>query len=392
MAGLTRVRAFTLVELLVVIAIVGLLVALLLPAIQSSRETSRRGTCQSNLRNAALALMNFDQSNRTLPGYSVLLKRAHPHGPERASWVVPILPYLERHDLYARWSDPTQPLTSPSGPTRTTLVSPLHVLLCPSNFNPDASDNPLHFVVNTGSAISANDNNQAGPNAYSAVKKYHGQNWPEDVNAGALFNQSQIDYKLPAKKISLEYISTNDGTSRTLLLSENLQAGNWGLTATGAFESEFAIRQNTGFVWFITGNLDNATPPSASTFAGKYDFQALGINARATEFLGAAAGMYDATASTPTGLAFARPSANHPGGVNAAFCDGHLRFLTSELDYRVYTQLMTSFHDSVIIDWVPNPNAPNAVAIRAQKHPANTTTGITKVSHPWSYALRDGDY
>lgn len=392
MAGTESRRGFTLVELMVVVAILGLLVALLLPAIQSTREAGRRSTCQNNMRNAALALQNFEQSNKTLPGYAVPIKKSYPAVPYRASWVVPILPYLEHQDLYARWIDPGLPLASPSGTDRAALVSPLHVLLCPSHFRPDASDNPLHFVVNTGSAISANDNNRSGANVFDPLKKFHGQNWPEDISSGVFSNQSQIDYKLPPKKVSLEYVSRGDGTSTTLMLSENLQAGNWGLTAKGGFDSEYEVRQNTGFVWYFTGNPDNARPPNASTFAGKYDFDALGVNDRAKEFLGASAGPYDPTASTPTGLAFARPSANHPGGVNAAFCDGHMQFLSSELDYQVYTQLMTSLHDGVIVDWVPHHNAPSAFAIRASKLPASTTTGITRVSYPWSYLLREGDY
>src|ERR1700743_1460202 len=60
-------RGFTLVELLVVIAIIGILVALLLPAIQAAREAARRAQCQSNLHNAALAVLNYESSNNTLP-------------------------------------------------------------------------------------------------------------------------------------------------------------------------------------------------------------------------------------------------------------------------------------------------------------------------------------
>ena len=62
-----RIRGFTLVELLVVIAIIGILVALLLPAIQAAREAARRMSCQSNLHNVALAVLNFENTRKGLP-------------------------------------------------------------------------------------------------------------------------------------------------------------------------------------------------------------------------------------------------------------------------------------------------------------------------------------
>src|SRR3954447_14366560 len=64
--GLGRV-AFTLVELLVVIAIIGILVALLLPAIQAAREAARRAQCESNIHNAAIAVLNFESAKKILP-------------------------------------------------------------------------------------------------------------------------------------------------------------------------------------------------------------------------------------------------------------------------------------------------------------------------------------
>src|SRR5262245_16578705 len=86
--------AFTLVELLVVIAIIGVLVALLLPAVQAARESSRRTKCQSNLRQWALAMHNFHDTNNNLPYFTRVI-------PNRQNWVAFVMPYLEQGNLVA---------------------------------------------------------------------------------------------------------------------------------------------------------------------------------------------------------------------------------------------------------------------------------------------------
>src|SRR3954466_7832676 len=94
-------RGFTLVELLVVIAIIGILVALLLPAIQAAREAARRAQCQSNLHNAALAVLNYESSMKTLPNAmnfdvatagQIDTMTGAGIGP---NWIIEVLPYME---------------------------------------------------------------------------------------------------------------------------------------------------------------------------------------------------------------------------------------------------------------------------------------------------------
>ena len=103
-------RAFTLVELLVVISIIGMLVALLLPAVQQAREAGRSNTCRNNLRNCTLAVLNFEAAKRQYPGWrqpmAVTLPGDNVATPIPVSWVVVVLPYLERNDLYRLWRDP----------------------------------------------------------------------------------------------------------------------------------------------------------------------------------------------------------------------------------------------------------------------------------------------
>lgn len=86
---------FTLIELLVVIAIIAVLVALLLPAVQQSREAARRSACSNHLKQIGLAVHNFEIANQTLPSSRM--------GPQHATWFVQILPYLEQSSLYELW-------------------------------------------------------------------------------------------------------------------------------------------------------------------------------------------------------------------------------------------------------------------------------------------------
>lgn len=106
-------RGFTLVELLVVIAIIGILVALILPAVQYARESSRRAQCSNNLKQMGIAIHLFADIHKTLPSSR--------RGPQHATWFVQILPQMEQDVLYSQWQI-ADPYYLQSATARTTHV------------------------------------------------------------------------------------------------------------------------------------------------------------------------------------------------------------------------------------------------------------------------------
>jgi prepilin-type N-terminal cleavage/methylation domain-containing protein len=122
-----RLAAFTLVELLVVIAIIGVLVALLLPAIQAAREAARRSQCSNNLKQVGLAMLNYESANKHLPPGALMN--------EGSAWSIYLLPYLEEtktlnltkigdnNRFNSQWGHPGGPTTTPGSCPRTNATS-----------------------------------------------------------------------------------------------------------------------------------------------------------------------------------------------------------------------------------------------------------------------------
>lgn len=126
-------RAFTLVELLVVIAIIGILVALLLPAIQAAREAARRAQCVNNLKQVGIACLNYEGSHKTLPPGS-----GYMHKEAIGTWVVKIFPFMEEQSLSDQWDyDEVADVDDADGDGKSNVdlaaVTIINALICPTD-------------------------------------------------------------------------------------------------------------------------------------------------------------------------------------------------------------------------------------------------------------------
>ncbi len=183
----TKTKGITLVELLVVITIIGMLMAMLLPAVQAAREAARRATCQNNQHQLSLAMLCFESGVGYFPGYKNRV------GSTTTTWIVPILPYIERGKLYDMWSGEV-----PGDPLEKKVL--IKLLICPSNPPAVYEGSPLAYVPNRG-RYGKDDSRAEGIslNLATASPSY----------------------------VSLDYVSLHDGCPTTLLLSESLADKCW---------------------------------------------------------------------------------------------------------------------------------------------------------------------
>lgn len=357
-----RVRGFTLVELLVVIAIIGVLVALLLPAVQAAREAARRSQCANNLKQIGLAFHNYHDTYNRFPFACV----AHPAdffastatatlrptatvppGVFGNTWAISILPQLEQQPRYQMW-DPT---LGPGSTANQRLVTgtPLAVMKCPSDIVAPAGidiDGVLgtfdkgNYGLNCGGG-NANENggDGAGPhespswaiNASNGTPPGYGR---ASVNRGiAHWRDAGVNPNIPTASGMNELL---DGTSNCVLVGEILHFANnadsrgcWG-KAYGSIISAY-----TGGTPNIDGPNGIATPNVRAV--GIYrDFPVSCANSQTVGDPQLECG--DRGGDGKGGIAM---RSRHPGGVQAVYGDGRVAFISQTIDKLIYRAMLT---------------------------------------------------
>ena len=293
-------EGFTLVELLVVIAIIGILVALLLPAVQQAREAARRMQCSNNLKQIGLALHNYHTANETLP-YGANFPSA-----QGGTWAAFILPYLEQQNVYDKF-DFTTTIHDPVNVEAVQAVIPGYI--CPSDGkagnalkggriqagsnNPAESmglwypmsmgptwDNPCAYCSEGKGSYCCHDTSDYGPDGVGIIDRY--------------------------SQLSINFSAIRDGLTNTIMAGETIPDH---CTFNGAYHHNFPLCGTTIPVNTMEDN----------TGAGNSEWwSACGFKSR------------------------------HPGGSMFLIADGSVHFFSETIDYRLYNELGTRAGGEVV--------------------------------------------
>jgi prepilin-type N-terminal cleavage/methylation domain-containing protein len=330
----TRKRtAFTLVELLVVIAIIGILVALLLPAVQAAREAARRAKCVNNIRQLALAIQSYHDAQKRMPQYHAAVPPAGtPPTTTYANgagwqwpgviWTVLIMPYLEEQVLYDRFNKKLKMTDTSTGAgttgyaNRSLAITIIPTWVCPSNetssspvftdrrdaaggdvYNP-ANALGLYYAVSMGPTrpdrcrfCPANNGyavDQPGPRNYCCQGDGYGTN-PQDNSTG-MFGRSDGIRK---------FKSVTDGLSHTFLIGETMPQHCF-------YQSAFAVNFSLAGTQIPLNTLSSCTGTGPDCHQVSCGFKS-----------------------------------SHPGGAHFVMVDSSVHFIPETIDYEAYNRLGT---------------------------------------------------
>lgn len=327
-----RVRSgYTIIELLVVTAVISMLIALLLPALQSARGSARRVQCLNNMRNVSLGLLQATDSANRFPACGYYGDGTPGTVGSFRSWVVDILPYIDQARLYNEWDFDEHYLKTTNGPLGDTHIA---VLICPDDISEVPGQGNLTYVVNSGVGFSALIGGvhdcPIGPrsgkldlngNGITCNSSTEGDGTPSDrelfFQMGLFFNETWKGEIRAQRHYTLAGIT--DGASNTLLISENIRTG---------YNPQDPLSNWASPNPYLTSFYIGTPCRSSQCTAENVDYNLANSGASAIN-----AGIQKSEGSSPF------PSSLHKGGVHAGFCDGHIQFLSEKIDGKVYAAM-----------------------------------------------------
>jgi prepilin-type N-terminal cleavage/methylation domain-containing protein/prepilin-type processing-associated H-X9-DG protein len=352
-------RAFTLIELLVVIAIIAVLIGLLLPAVQAAREAARRIQCVNNLKQLGLAFHNYHSAQNAIPPgrvFSTVTSYTYANGNcggsaggnihsgcQDTPWFVLMLPYFEGTTIANAFNFAVGsggPTTGPGGlpigyfMNNTVFTTKLAVLQCPSDrtnlFAPPGGVPDGEGVNNeTRGNYAANWGNTQYDQGLATA------NFVAPANATLRLPNTTLTPPFPLA-MTVSFASVTDGLSNTVLLSEVLQGSNtdirgvvWlSLPGAGSFETRFT--PNGFFDYYQQVNPSPRGPWPASGIANadvidnNFCFPEVNLPCLSV---------------SPFAYSFAGARSHHPGGVNALFGDGSVKFMKNTISPTIWIAL-----------------------------------------------------
>ena len=340
-------NGFTLVELLVVIAIIGILVALLLPAVQSAREAARRTGCTNNVKQLALANLNYESTFKHFPyGRKYDLWDAY-------TWTELILPQIEQQQVYDNyWTLPETPIRTSGIANYTPLADDTRIrssresiipgFYCPSDNTPTPNEigTPAYgfYRGNYRGCVGNGDMyGDALTDAEFRAFRVSANEWTSpfgpgvlSVNADGGMERSGGDRPFEKKTFQCKMAQIVDGTSQTVLISEGIVpvTNEWG----GALGE--TIYGNMGGALFST-----ATPPNSSIpdrIDGPCPADKGDTDYPASLCLPRSANLHPGALQRGGVRGYAAARSNHPGGVVVGMADGSSRFVQDGVDWLVW--------------------------------------------------------